>query len=60
MHDGIVGIALEGTARKVPGHPGIEREVHEQVRQDRRNRRSLRSPFVSLNKGAVWGLQRGG
>src|SRR5205807_9597351 len=35
MHDVIIGIALEGTARVVPHHPSVERVVHEKVRQDR-------------------------
>jgi hypothetical protein len=30
--------------------------VHEQVRQDRRNRRPLRGSLVPLNKRAVWVL----
>ena len=37
VHDGIVGVALERAVRIVPGHPRIERKMHEQVRQDRRN-----------------------
>jgi len=35
MHDSIVGIAFEWTTRKLPGHPDIKREMHEQIRQDR-------------------------
>ena len=59
MHDSIVGIAFEKTTRELPGHPHIKCEVHEQVRQDRRHRRPLRSSFIPLHKTAVWGLQRG-
>ena len=55
----IIGIAFERTTRELPGHPAIESKMHEQVRQDRRHRRSLRSSFVTLHKTAVWGLQRG-
>jgi hypothetical protein len=58
MHDGIVGIALKRAARKVRSHPRIERVVHEQVRQDRRDRRTLRSSPGSLLKGAIRVLQR--
>jgi hypothetical protein len=53
VHDRIVGVALERTAREVADHPRVERVVHEQVRQDRRNRRSLRSSLLALLKGAV-------
>jgi hypothetical protein len=35
VHDRVVGIAFELHARVVPGQPGIERVVHEQVRQHR-------------------------
>ena len=35
VHDTVVGIALEGDPRIVPGHPAIERIVHEQVGQNR-------------------------
>jgi len=59
VHDSIIGIAFERTTRELPGHPAIESKMHEQVRQDRRHRRSLRSSFVTLHKTAVWGLQRG-
>jgi hypothetical protein len=31
VHDTVVGIAFERRAREVPGHPGIERIVHEKV-----------------------------
>jgi hypothetical protein len=60
VHDGVVGVALERAAREVPGHPGIERVVHEQVRQDRRDRRPLRSSLAARLKGPVWVLERGG
>jgi hypothetical protein len=59
VHDSVVGIALKWAVRVVPGHPRIERVVHEQVRQDRRNRRPLRSSLVSLNQGAIRAPQRG-
>src|SRR5215216_1188808 len=59
VHDSIVGVALEWAAREVPGHPAVERVVHEQVRQDRRDGRPLRSSLAALLKGAVWVLERG-
>ena len=59
VHDRIVGIALKRAARELPGHPGIERVVHEQVRQDRRNRRPLRSSLGPLLKGTVGAFERG-
>jgi hypothetical protein len=37
VHDTIVGVALERAVRELPSHPRIERVVHEQIRQDRRN-----------------------
>src|SRR3954451_18886526 len=59
VHDSIVGIALTRAAREVPGHPRVERVMHEQVRQDRRDRRPLRSSLAALLKGAVRVLERG-
>ena len=50
VHDRVVGVALERAVREVPDHPGIERVVHEQVREDRRDRRPLRSSLISLNR----------
>ena len=38
VHDHVIGVALEFDSRELPGHPHIERVVHEQVRQERRNR----------------------
>ena len=58
VHDDVVGETLERAARKLPGHPRIERVVQEQVRQDRRDRRSLRGSLISLHKRAVRALQR--
>jgi hypothetical protein len=29
VHHGIIGIAFKRTARELPGHPAIERKVHE-------------------------------
>src|SRR3954452_15962426 len=59
VHDTIVGVALEWAAREIPGHPRVERVVHVQVRQDRRDRRPLRSSLAALLKGAVRVLERG-
>jgi len=41
VHHRVVHIPLEPDARKLSGHPYVERVVHEQVRQDRRNRGPL-------------------
>ena len=57
MHDGVVGIALERASRELPEHPRIERVVHKQVRQDRRNCRPLRGALRALFKSAVWMLR---
>jgi integrase len=53
VHDRVVGVALERAAREVPGHPQVKRVVHEQVRQDRRDRRPLRGSLGSLLKGGA-------
>ncbi|GAA4472471.1 hypothetical protein GCM10023170_092320 [Phytohabitans houttuyneae] len=37
MHDRVVGVALERDARETLGHPRVERVVHEQVCQHRRD-----------------------
>jgi len=58
VHDRVVGVALEWAARMLAGHPNVERVVHEQVRQDRRNGRSLRRSSRALNQDAVRVLQR--
>ena len=58
VHDGIVSEAVKRAARILPGHPRIERVVHEQVRQARRDRRPLRSSPAALFKGPVRMLQR--
>ena len=34
VHDRVVGIALPRTTRELPGHPAVERIMHEQVSQD--------------------------
>jgi hypothetical protein len=59
VHDSIVGVTLERAARELPSQPRIKRVVHEQVRQDRRDRRPLRSSSAALLKGAVRVLERG-
>jgi hypothetical protein len=41
VHDSVIGVALERAGRELLGQPVVERKVHEQVRQDRRDRRSL-------------------
>jgi hypothetical protein len=33
VHDRVVGVPLEPDGRVLPGHPGVERVVQEQVRQ---------------------------
>jgi hypothetical protein len=37
VHDRVVGVALELDCRVFPGQPGVERVVHEQVRQHGRS-----------------------
>ena len=37
VHDHVVGITLEPNVRVLPDHPGVERVVHEQVGQQRRD-----------------------
>src|SRR5439155_12310229 len=44
----VIRVALEGTARELLGHPGIERIVHEHVRQQGRDRGALRGSPLPL------------
>ena len=48
VHDHVVGITLEPDARVLPGHPRVERIVHEQVGQHRRDRGPLRGTPIPL------------
>jgi hypothetical protein len=58
MHDRVVDIALERDGRKLPSHPRIERIVQEQIREHRRDRRSLRSTAIPRRQRRVGLLQR--
>jgi hypothetical protein len=53
VHHRVVGVALELDGWEPPGHPGVKRVVHEQVRQHGRDRRPLWGTAVSLLQGAV-------
>ena len=41
VSDDVIRVALERAAREFPAHPRIERIMHEQVSQQRRNRGTL-------------------
>jgi hypothetical protein len=58
VHHRVIAVPLEPDGRELPGHPGIERIMHEQVSQQRGNRRPLRgSPFPG-HHGAIRLLER--
>ena len=42
VSDNVIRVALKRAAREFPVHPRVERVVHEQVSQQRRNRGPLR------------------
>ena len=53
VDDHIIRVALEGTAGVFPVHPLVERIVHEEVREQRRDRRSLWGSTISRRVGSV-------
>jgi hypothetical protein len=53
VHDHVVAVALEADGRVLPGHPEIERVVQEDVGQQGRNRRTLRSAAIALDQAAA-------
>ena len=53
VDDHVIRVALERTARMLPSRPAIERVVHEQVGQQRRDRRPLWGPLVPHDQGPV-------
>ena len=59
MSDNVVSVAFPRGARELPGHPRVERIVHEQVGQDGRNWRPLWGPFPPWCKGPVRHLHGG-
>jgi hypothetical protein len=58
VHHRVIAIPLEPDAREFPGYPGVERIMHEQVSQQRRNRRSLRGAAIPGYQGAICLLER--
>src|SRR5262249_52683984 len=54
----VVRVTLERAARELPVHPRIERIMHEQVGQDRRNRGTLRGSLFPRDNGPVRHLHR--
>src|ERR1019366_3531511 len=55
----IIRVALEGTDRVLSDHPSVERVVHEEVSDQRRDRRTLGGPLLSRHQGPVWHLHGG-
>src|SRR5258708_19874249 len=47
VRNNIIRVTLKRATRELPVHPRVERIVHEQISQQGRNRRTLRSPFLS-------------
>ena len=58
VRNNVIRVALERAAREFPVHPRVERIMHEQVSQQRRNRGTLRSPFLPRDDGPIGHLHR--
>jgi hypothetical protein len=58
VSDDVIREALEWAAREFPVHPRIERIMHEQVSQQRRNRGTLRGSLFPRDNGPVGHLHR--
>jgi hypothetical protein len=58
MHDAIIGIALAGDGRMCSVHPGIDRVMSEEIREDRAAP-PLRDPLSPLDEGPILALHRG-
>jgi len=59
MRDDIIGITLERDGRVFPLHPGIERIMQEEIRQDGADTTALRHPLSPLDEGAILPLHGG-
>src|SRR6202049_4349254 len=55
----VICVPFERTVRMFPVHPPIERIMHEEVGEQRRNRRTLWGSPLSCDEGPVWALHRG-
>src|SRR6266511_889792 len=53
MYHDVIAVPFEPDGRELPVHPGIERVCHEEVRQHRRNRGTLRGPRLRCRPGAI-------
>jgi len=58
VSDDVICVALERAAREFPVHPRIERIMHEQVSQQRRNRGTLRGSLLPRHHGPIRHLHR--
>src|SRR6516162_7744518 len=56
VSDDVIRVALKRAAREFPVHPRIERIMHEQVSQQRRNRGTLRGSLLPRHNGPIWHL----
>jgi hypothetical protein len=59
MRDDIIGLALEGDGRVFSLHPGIERIMQEEIREERADTTALRDPLSPLDEGAILALHGG-
>src|ERR1039457_4187889 len=58
VHYHVIAVALERDGRVGPGHPRVERVMHEEVREQRRQRRALWSSHRPPGYGAIRPVQR--
>ena len=58
VRNNIIRVTLERAARELPVHPHVERIMHEQISQQRRNRGTLRGSLLPGDDGPVRHLHR--
>jgi hypothetical protein len=57
VDDHVIAVALEQDEPVLPGHPRVERIVHEHVRRQGRDRRAPWSSAITLDQAAILALQ---
>src|SRR5262249_9579567 len=59
MREDSIGITLERDGRVFPLHPGLERLMQEEIRQDEADTTALRHPLSPLDESAILPLPGG-
>lgn len=58
VHHHVIAVPFERDSRIVPGHPHVERVMHEEVGQQGRDRRALRAAPIPAHQRSVRALDR--